>query len=613
MKPVMSSFKQLSLLSLTAALLLTLGGCGGDGKNASDNPSSAPQIIPSDGPGDGAGLEPLPEAGAARLIDSIDEGDVESARAVVDGSGNVTVVWTQYDGPQDPDLPPPHLDLWASRYNVGAGGWSSAQQLELKKEDTEVALDVKAYQMVVDLAGNVTVVWSQAMADSYTTGPVRTDVERTDLWAARFSVAESGWGKGERIESANLGATTTEAIEDIGEFKVVVDGADEVSVLWTQHNGSQYDLYANRSVAGIWDATPTLVDSENLGHASSPQLLVDATGKLFAFWTQSDGARLNLWGAHYAAGWSAAAKLDSEDAGDVEAPVAVVDNDGAATVAWRQFDGSYWSLWTRRYAGSWGGAEQAEALSGDVSTPQLLVYGTTGVMLLWVQSDGVVNNVWSKHYAGAWVDDGNITDDSGNAGSVVMVKDGAGAVTAVWVQHDATALKPVDNLWANRFSAGSWGSASLIETGNSGDVRSPMLMADRRGTDLVSVIWLQADGGRFDLWSNHYSNGLWGSAGLVEGLDEGSAVDPHAVMDGNGNITLIWRHPYDSSSLLVTNRYTVSAVSGWGSVAEAGSTEYDGGYAPQVLVDGSGAVTVIWLQPVAGASTARVDLYANRF
>jgi hypothetical protein len=297
----------------------------------------------------------------------------------------------------------------------------------------------------------------------------------------------------------------------------------------------------------------------------------------------------------------------------VEAPEVVVDGSGDATVVWRQSNGSYWNLWTSRYAGGvWEAAALAETQDGDVSTPQLLLYGTTKVMLLWVQSDGAVNNVWSKHYDAGWVADGAITDDTGDAGSVVMVKDSAGVVTAAWVQHDSDPLVQQDNLWANRFSAGSWGSAGLIETQGSGDVRSPMLLVD--SSNRVSAIWLQKESGRFDLWSNHYASGSWGTAGLVERIDDGSAVDPHAVMDSSGNITLVWRHPYDSGNHLVVNYYTVGATSGWGAdVGKIESSNYDNGYSPLLLVDSTGTVTVIWLQPVTTGQAVRIDLWGNRF
>jgi hypothetical protein len=604
MKPAMSlSLKQLPLLPLIAALL-AVGGCGGDGKNADDNPSSGLQLLPSGGSGGDTTADSLPEAGAPLALNSDIGGDVDTAKAVVDGSGNVTVVWSQSDGAS--------INLWSSRYTVG-GGWSNAQKLEGE------SLDVKSFRMVVDSVGNVTVVWSQATADSYMTGPIRTDVERTDLWAARYSAVSSGWEAEQRIESANLAALVTENIEDIGEFQLVVDGAGDVAVLWMQHSGSRYDLYASRSVAGVWDVAPTLVDSENLGDVATPQLLVDGSGKLFALWTQFDGNYVNLWGAHYAAAaWSAAAKIDSEDLGDVEAvaPIAVVDNTGAATVVWRQFSSvdNAWNLWRVRYAGGWGAVARVDSAAGDVSAPQLLLYGPTNVMLLWIQSDGAVNNVWSTQYTGGWAANATITDGGGNAGSVVMVKDGAGVVTAVWVQHDAAAFVPQDSLWANRFSGAAWGTPRELETGNGGDVRSPILMADRAGTDRISAIWLQEESGRFDLWSNHYANGSWGSAGLVEGLDEGSAVAPQAVMSSSGNITLVWRHPYDSGNHLVTNNYTAAgAATGWGTVAKVESVVYDDGYDPLVLVAGNGIVTVIWLQPVTETASNRIDLWANRF
>ncbi len=587
-----SSFKHFSMVSL-AAVLLVVGGCGGDGKNASDNAISAARLVPSGGPGGGASLPSLPEVGAPLALSSDISGDVDSAKAVIDGDGNVTTVWTQSDGA--------HINLWSSRYNVRIG-WSNALKLEVG------ALDVNSFQLVVDATGNVTVVWTQATAVSLP-GPTRIDVERTDLWAVRY-IANSGWGVEQRIESADLSASATQKIEDIGELQVGVDSRGAVTVLWTQYTGSGYDLYANRNVAESWDVTPTLLDSENLGDVATPQLLLNAAGNAFALWTQSDGTHLNLWGARYAAGWSAATKIDSED-GDVDPPTAVVDSSGAATLAWRQFDGNRWNLWRARYAGGWGAAAIAEELNGDVNAPQLLLYGTNNVMLFWSQSNGLVNKIWTSYYAGGWSANFDISNSSGDAGSVVMVIDSAGNITTAWQQQESTASTSVYSLWARRFATGSWESATLLETSASGDVRSPVLFMD--SARRPSVIWLQEQDGRFDLWSNHYALGSWGGAQLVEQMDDGSAVDPQAVMSSSDNIALFWRTPYDSSNQLVSSQYTAGSNAGWGAVAKVESPLNNNGYNPIPLVDGNGMVTVVWLQPVTDTNGNRVELWGSYF
>lgn len=592
MKPLHT---HLSMASLLVALL-AVAGCGGDGNNASDNAISAPILIPSGGSEEGGTVAPLPEAGAPLALNSDVSGDVESARAVVDGSGNVTTVWTQSDGAK--------ISLWASRYNNGVG-WSNALKLE------SGALDVKGFQLVIDASGNVTVVWSQASADFYMSGSTRIDVERTDLWATRY-IANAGWDLEQRIESADLSANTTQNIEDIGEIELGVDSLGNVTALWTQHNGGGYDLYARRHQSGAWEAAPVLLDSEGLGDAETPKLLVDSSGGAFVLWVQSDGTYLNLWGARYAAGWSVATKLDSEDLGDVERPTAVVDAAGVATVAWRQFNGNRWNLWVTRHSGSWDAPLNIDVMDGDVDMPHLQLYGTNNVMLFWGQSNGAVNRVWTSYYSGGWSTNFAISDSGSDAGSVSTVQDSAGSITTIWLQKDSTASNAVYSLWSRYFSSGTWESPVLLETGASGDVRSPILLTD--SARRASVIWLQEDdAGRFDIWSNHHSLGKWRGAQLVEHLDDGSAIDPRAVMAGNGNITLVWRTPYDSSNQLVTSKYTAGTNAGWGAVAKIGSPIHNNGYNPIPLVDGDGVVTVVWLQPVTDGKNNRLDLWASHF
>ena len=70
-----------------------------------------------------------------------------------------------------------------------------------------------------------------------------------------------------------------------------------------------------------------------------------------------------------------------------------------------------------------------------------------------------------------WGTAGLIETDSSDAYGPKIAIDANGNALAVWVQDgDATAGYRYD-VWARRYSAGVWGTATLIETNNAGSVR----------------------------------------------------------------------------------------------------------------------------------------------
>ncbi|MFC1750461.1 hypothetical protein ACFL2V_16830 [Pseudomonadota bacterium] len=610
---------KIALFSTLTAMSFVLNGCGGDGSNVGNNTRSGVQLDTTNTIPGGSSSTSLSVVGDPRVIDTESLGDVESAQSVVDSVGNVTSVWMQWDGTSH--------NLWGNRYTVGTG-WGTAQKLESNSGD------VSSIKIVVDSADNITVVWVQEVegfyvieGDNTTSPPIPPetfDVVRTDLWAKRL--VAGNWLTGGLLETSDLAtdaemsdttakavtatiaARDTEGVADIGEVELVVDSSNVVTAVWSQHNGTAYDLVAKRNVAGTWDASPTSLDTDP-GTVSAPSLTLDGS-ELLVLWLQDDGANLNLWGSWYNAGWQAAATIDSENAGDVGEALAVIDGAGEATVTWIQDDGTRWNLWSARYAGAWAAAAKIETEDlGDVIDHKMVVDSTNSVTSVWAQSDGTTSNVWANRYSGAWGTAAKIEgDDAANAGSLELVIDTVNAITVVWVQGDGS----VDNVWSNRFS-GTWGTALKIETTDDGDVRSPALAVD--SSNRVMAMWTQADSNRFDVWSNLYSSGSWGTAVLVEGLDEGSASDPHMIVDGNDRTVAVWVQAHGSVNHLLTNSYTIAG--GWGTVGQAEPSTYNSGFNPQLLVDSLNIVTAVWLQPTIITSTNSsinlVDLLANRF
>ncbi|HAK59465.1 MAG TPA: hypothetical protein DCO77_03645 [Nitrospiraceae bacterium] len=205
--------------------------------------------------------------GTAVLIETDNAGHAYYPQVAVDGSGNAVVVWNQSDGTRD--------STWSNRYEVGTG-WGTAMLIE-----SDNAGDASNVQVAVDGSGNAVAVWYQS------------DGTRDSTWANRYVVG-TGWGSAMLIESDNAG--------DASNVQVAVDGSGNAVAVWQQSDGTRTNIWANRYVVGTGWGSTALIETANVGSAFSPQVAVDGSGNAVAVWQQSDGTRYNIWANRFVAG-----------------------------------------------------------------------------------------------------------------------------------------------------------------------------------------------------------------------------------------------------------------------------------------------------------------------
>jgi hypothetical protein len=94
-----------------------------------------------------------------------------------------------------------------------------------------------------------------------------------------------------------------------------------------------------------------LIETDDAGSAIAPQIALDAAGNALAVWTQSDGTRDNIWSNRYTvgSGWGTAELIETDDAGDATAPQIALDTAGNALAVWYLFDGIQNHLWSNRF------------------------------------------------------------------------------------------------------------------------------------------------------------------------------------------------------------------------------------------------------------------------
>ena len=173
--------------------------------------------------------------------------------------------------------------------------------------------------------------------------------------------------------------------------------------VWTQSDGTRYNIWSNRYVVGTGWGTATLIETDNSGSAYFPQVAVDGSGDAIAVWQQDDGLRDNIWSNRYVVGtgWGVATLIETDNLGDAARPQVAVDGSGNATAVWHQFDGALYNTWSSRYVVGigWGTAKLLETgNSGGAVYPQVAVDGSGDAIAVWYQWDGTRSDIWSNRY-----------------------------------------------------------------------------------------------------------------------------------------------------------------------------------------------------------------------
>ena len=242
---------------------------------------------------------------------------------------------------------------------------------------------------------------------------------------------------------------------------------------------------------GGWGSA-VLIETDDAGNADDPQIAFDSNGNALAVWFQNDGSRFNIWANRFdGASWGNAELIETDDAGSATRPQIAFDSNGNALAVWYQSDGSRNNIWANRFDGtSWGSAVLIETNdAGTAYDPEIAFDSNGNALAVWFQPDGIHDSIWANRFDGtSWGDAVLIeTNDAGHAYSPQIAFDSNGNALAVWYQRDGSF-----NIWANRFDGSVWGSAELIETNDAGDAYDPQIAFDSNGNALA--VWHQYDG-----------------------------------------------------------------------------------------------------------------------
>jgi hypothetical protein len=185
--------------------------------------------------------------------------------------------------------------------------------------------------------------------------------------------------------------------------------------------------------------------------------------------------------------------------------------------------------------------------------------------------------------------------------------DAAGNGVAAWMQGDGTHT----SIWTDRYVAGQgWMGATKFPTTADVDADSPQIVLDAQGRGFL--VWIQSGDTR-DLWAARYTAGTFSAPAKIETNDDAGVILPSAAMDGSGNGYVVWTYSYGSRFEVWGSRLYGST---WLAARKlAGSETVTAGWG-RIRLDDKGRGLMVWSQADitdASADNWSYAPYARRF
>jgi hypothetical protein len=426
-------------------------------------------------------------------------------------------------------------------FTTADGTWGQAQIIETSPGS------VPAPQLAVRSNGEAIAIWQD------------TDLANQLHHTVKMNryVAGAGWDALPRNIAYSAGGGT------IKEPRIALAASGDAIVVWAQDDdgaGSGFNsVAANRRAAGAdWNSNDaTFLEGTELP-ASNPQIALNAIGRGFAVWDQSDSnSRTNVWARSYSpnGGWGVPTLVETSNASFAGTPHVAVAANGDAVVAWLQLENGFYSVWANRFGASsgWSGAALLETDDGQANAVQVALSATGDAIVIWRHDSISGDSIRANHYVvgRGWGDHFSIGPTSSFASGARVAFDADGDAIVVWSQQE----DPRYDVWARRYVAGTgWGEAELLNTGDDGNALNPQIAFDPRGNALV--VWEQHDGTRKNLWARRYvAANAWSAPVLIETEDAGDAIDSQIGVDADGNAIAIWRQDDGTRYNIWANRF----------------------------------------------------------
>jgi hypothetical protein len=407
---------------------------------------------------------------------------------------------------------------------------------------------------------------------------------------------------------------------------IAPDGTGGSIIAWyDDRGGAGYDIYAQRvndSGVALWTANGVAVSAipEN---QESPSMVTDGAGGAIVVWQDyRSGTNYDIYAQRMSGMGAVLWAADGVDicaaAGDQTALQVIPDGAGGAIVVWQDYrNGTHYDIFVQRVNGSgvvqWvsGGVPLCTA-TGNQSVPQLVSDGAGGAIVAWQDSrDG--NDIYAQRVSAGgavqWTMDGvAISVSTGNQYAPQLASDGSGGAIVAWQDSHAG-----NDICAQRVSASGavqWTANGVAVSTASGNQYSPRLVSDGAGGAIVA--WHDGRAGNTDIYAQRMSASgaaQWAVDGIPLCTEAGTQQTPLAVSDGGGGAVVLWYDSRAGNTDIYAQRVSASGAALWALDGVAVCAADETQYAPRLIADGAGGVTVAWDDSRGGPNS---DIYAQR-
>jgi hypothetical protein len=313
--------------------------------------------------------------------------------------------------------------------------------------------------------------------------------------------------------------------------------------VWSQYNGSDHQIYYARYDGSTWSTTATVIPGQPAQYGYSPQIDFDHNGNALAVWYQSDGSNNQIYYARYDGfTWSTTATIiPGQPAQDGYSPQIAFDHNGNALAVWSQYNGSNYKIDYARYDGAtWSTPTIIPGQPAQFGySPQIDFDNNGNALAVWVQNNSGKYQIYYAHYDDStWSTPATVIpgQPAQNGNSPQIAFDHNGNALAVWSQYNGSNYK-IDYA---RYDGSTWSTTATVIPGQPAqDDSAPQIAFDHNGNALA--VWYQYDGSKNQIYYARYNGSTWSTqATIIPGQPAQNGFAPQIAFDHNGNALAVW-------------------------------------------------------------------------
>jgi hypothetical protein len=405
----------------------------------------------------------------------------------------------------------------------------------------------------------------------------------------------------------------------------------------------------NSASSRNWQPAVNLATDPDVADANgfrTPRVAYDSAGNALAVWvadTQGAAGTHLMWSRRPSGGaWTAPAQIpdwappppDPALGVSNRDPVLAVAPNGNAVAAWGvlSINGNHVMASTYTPASGWTTPVFIWRKHPDMPSGALdlrIAADSAGNTLVTFAASGSI--YYNRHTPGSgWVDAAAVEGFGRTVSTLIgpatepeMALNAAGQAVAIWRQGIAIPMNlPSDfDLWSSRYdmATDTWTAPQQLEDGPGVRFYGKSLVIDTAGT--ATALWSDVENDRLHIRASRLVGDTWAAPSIVESgntSDTGFATDPHAVIDGNGNIMAVWQQGDIDEANFVASRYVPGTVWGGQQVigAYVGSASVIFDTELTLAGNAAGHVVAVWTLPgcvMAENVPCPTDLNANEY